>query len=229
MACGVLIQTDNVQLFLLLKHILATQGFEVQVCTGQAGLFDAFQKEAPVAVLLDCSCRPEALLGLCGRIKAADANVAIAAFIKSSDADYFARHPGVDAVICSPFDPELLLGFLMRLRTATADNSDATSGPVLRYSDVEMNISRVRVTRSGNPVTLSALQFRLLLHLMKKPTTVHSREDLIAAGWLPKVDVEPRTVDIHISNIRRALNRYGADIIRTVRSVGYSLDESMEA
>jgi two-component system phosphate regulon response regulator PhoB len=90
--------------------------------------------------------------------------------------------------------------------------------------DIEMNVPRVRVTRNGNIVSLSALQFRLLLHLMKMPDVVHSRDDLIAAGWPPEAEVEPRTVDIHIGHIRRALNRYGPDVIRTVRSVGYALD-----
>ncbi|WP_440531381.1 winged helix-turn-helix domain-containing protein [Sinorhizobium fredii] len=60
---------------------------------------------------------------------------------------------------------------------------------------------------------------------MRTPDIVHSREDLIAAGWPREAEVEPRTVDIHIGHIRRALNRYGPNIIRTVRSVGYSLDE----
>jgi two-component system phosphate regulon response regulator PhoB len=60
---------------------------------------------------------------------------------------------------------------------------------------------------------------------MKMPNVVHSRDDLIAAGWPPEAEVELRTVDIHIGHIRRTLNQYGPDVIRTVRSIGYALDE----
>ncbi|WP_416797697.1 winged helix-turn-helix domain-containing protein [Ciceribacter azotifigens] len=53
---------------------------------------------------------------------------------------------------------------------------------------------------------------------------MHSREELIAAGWSPEIEVEPRTVDVRIGHIRRALNQYGREVARTVRSVAYSLD-----
>ncbi|MBP1884738.1 response regulator transcription factor [Sinorhizobium mexicanum] len=227
MTAGILIQTENVQLFLLLKHILAAERFEVGICSHPRELLDAIHAETPAAVLLDCSNRNGDLPDVCRRIKAArGGNIAIAAFANAPNADHgLTRVAGIDAVICSPFDPAVLLDFLTRLRASMPSRLDITPETVLRYADVVMNVAGVRVTRNGHVVDLTALQFRLLLHLMRQPAMVHSREDLIAAGWPPEAEVEPRTVDIHIGHVRRALNRHGADIIRTVRSVGYSLDE----
>ena len=72
---------------------------------------------------------------------------------------------------------------------------------------------------------LGPTEFRLLRHLLEHPGRVFSREQLLDAVWGHDVYVEPRTVDVHIRRLRKALNgpeEY--DLIRTVRSAGYSLD-----
>ncbi|MDL2205228.1 winged helix-turn-helix domain-containing protein [Brucella intermedia] len=70
------------------------------------------------------------------------------------------------------------------------------------------------------------MQFRLLEALMQKPEIVWSRQELIDAVWGQGAIVEPRTVDIHIGHIRRALARYGPNLVRTVQGWGYALDRS---
>ncbi len=62
---------------------------------------------------------------------------------------------------------------------------------------------------------------------MERPGTVFSREELLNGVWGPDIYVEPRTVDVHIRRLRKALNiDNGADVIRTVRAAGYALDNS---
>lgn len=229
MHAGVLIYTGDAELFLLLEYILEAEGFPVRLCVHDSELLAAIQTEEPLAVLVDCSGPRVDVFNRCRRIREACSDgVAVAAFTNTSSAE-FRRDtdpPVVDAVICSPFDPRRLLAFLTGIRTNVPHDRRGGTAPeqIYRHADIEMNVPRVRVTRNGHAVYLSALQFRLLLHLMKKPHVVHSRDDLIAAAWPREVEVEPRTVDIHIGHIRRALNRFGPDVIRTVRSVGYALD-----
>jgi two-component system phosphate regulon response regulator PhoB len=70
-------------------------------------------------------------------------------------------------------------------------------------------------------------EFRLLDHFIQRPGRVFSREQLLDAVWGSPVDVETRTVDVHIGRLRRALTLGGArDPIRTVRSAGYAFDAS---
>ncbi|UTY46617.1 winged helix-turn-helix transcriptional regulator [Sinorhizobium fredii] len=230
MDAEVLIHTDNVELFLLLKHILETEGFPARICVDPKELLDAIQTEKAVAILLDCSSRGEEAPGLCRQIRTAGGDeVTVAALANSLEAELSRdlHAAGVDTVLFRPLKPIVLLSLLKRLHTKLPHDPRPRAAPelIFRHADIEMNVTRVRVTRNGHAVRLSALQFRLLLHLMRTPDIVHSREDLIAAGWPREAEVEPRTVDIHIGHIRRALNRYGPNIIRTVRSVGYSLDE----
>ena len=87
-------------------------------------------------------------------------------------------------------------------------------------------------TRAANApweVHLGPTEFRLLRHLLRHPGRVFSRERLLDVVWGRDVYVEPRTVDVHIRRLRKALNSGdGADLIRTVRSAGYALDASSD-
>lgn len=79
-----------------------------------------------------------------------------------------------------------------------------------------------KIREVAYPLTL---QFRLLEALMQKPEFVWSRQDLIDAVWGQGAIVEPRTVDIHIAHIRRALVRHGQNLVRTAQGRGYALDQ----
>ena len=71
-------------------------------------------------------------------------------------------------------------------------------------------------------------EFRLLQFFMERPGTVFSREELLNGVWGPDIYVEPRTVDVHIRRLRKALNETGGmDVIRTVRAAGYSIDATV--
>ena len=77
----------------------------------------------------------------------------------------------------------------------------------------------------GTPVNLSPIEYRLLSALMGDAGRVLSRTELIAVAWPQKAFVEPRTVDVHIGRLRRALKRaLGRDVIRTVPKIGYAID-----
>jgi two-component system phosphate regulon response regulator PhoB len=74
-------------------------------------------------------------------------------------------------------------------------------------------------------VQLGPTEFRLLRHFMENPGRVFSRERLLDSVWAHDPDIDARTVDVHVRRLRKALNEGGApDVIRTVRSAGYSLD-----
>jgi two-component system phosphate regulon response regulator PhoB len=82
-----------------------------------------------------------------------------------------------------------------------------------------------KVRRDGAAVPLGPTEFRLLRHFLEHPGRVFSRERLLDSVWGRDSDIEPRTVDVHIRRLRKAINEGGRpDIIRTVRSAGYALD-----
>jgi two-component system phosphate regulon response regulator PhoB len=99
------------------------------------------------------------------------------------------------------------------------------AGPVcLSFADLSLDAATYRVQRNGQTIHLGLKEFRLLQHLMKHPHRVHSRDELQSAVWPSDAQIGLRTVDVHIGRLRGALRSVGGpDLIRTVRSVGYSL------
>jgi two-component system phosphate regulon response regulator PhoB len=88
-----------------------------------------------------------------------------------------------------------------------------------------MDVAAHRVRRGGHHVPLGPTEFRLLKHFLEHPGRVFSRERLLDAVWSHDPDIDARTVDVHVRRLRQALNNGGQpDLIRTVRSAGYSLD-----
>jgi two-component system phosphate regulon response regulator PhoB len=87
-----------------------------------------------------------------------------------------------------------------------------------------------RVRRAGKEVHLGPTEYKLLEHLIQHPGRVFSREQLLDAVWGSDVYVEARTVDVHVGRLRKALTVEGVrDPVRTVRSAGYALEDSVVA
>ena len=119
---------------------------------------------------------------------------------------------------------------LARLRAVLRRIRPSLAEDVVHVGDIEMDRGAHRVRRAGKEVHLGPTEYRLLDHLIQHPGRVFSREQLLDAVWGSDVYVEARTVDVHVGRLRKALNVDGTeDPIRTVRSAGYSLDESAVA
>jgi len=131
---------------------------------------------------------------------------------------------GADDYIVKPFSPSELVA---RLRAVIRRTQPAPNDNLLRYVDLTMDLAAHRVSRAGKAVHVGPTEFRLLRHFLQNPGRVFSREQLLDRVWGPDVELEIRTVDVHIRRLRKALNSHGGgDLLRTVRSVGYALDNS---
>lgn len=129
---------------------------------------------------------------------------------------------GADDYVTKPFSPSELTA---RLKAVLRRARPSTAEDMLRFSDLAMDLTGHRVTRNGRNIHLGPTEFRLLRFFLEHPGRVFSREQLLDAVWGRDVYVEPRTVDVHIRRLRKAVNGDDdLDVIRTVRSAGYALD-----
>jgi two-component system phosphate regulon response regulator PhoB len=129
---------------------------------------------------------------------------------------------GADDYISKPFAMDSLLA---RIRALLRRSGAVATRGVLSWRDLVLDQDAHRVSRGGRPLHLGPTEYRLLEFLMQHPGRVFSREQVLDAVWGRDIHVEPRTVDVHIRRLRKAVNGTGEeDIIRTVRSAGYALD-----
>lgn len=96
---------------------------------------------------------------------------------------------------------------------------------IVEFEDLKIDRIQKRVYRADKQVKVGPTEFKLIDFLIKSPKRVYSREQLLNSVWGDDIYVESRTIDVHIRRLRKAINIEGKkDLIRTVRSSGYSLD-----
>lgn len=222
----ILIVEDEAAIATLLRYNLEREGFRVvEARDGEEALVVAAESK-PDLVILDWMLPLLSGIEVCRRLRrqgGAQAMPIILLTARGEEADKIrGLNSGADDYITKPFSPSELTA---RVRAVLRRARPATDAEQLRLDDIELDIAAHRVRRSTRDVHLGPTEFRLLRYLMEHPGRVFSREQLLDAVWGSDVYVEPRTVDVHIRRLRKALNLdHERDPIRTVRSAGYALD-----
>lgn len=222
----ILLVEDDSNLVELVTYNLEKEGFEVSTThDGEEALVLA-EESRPDLIILDWMIANLSGIEVCRRLRRAPATASLPIVMLTARAEEADRirglETGADDYITKPFSPRELVA---RVRAVLRRLRPALSGGALDYAGIVMDTSAHRVTRDGTQVQLGPTEFRLLRHFLEHPGRVFSREQLLDAVWGRDVYVEQRTVDVHIRRLRKAVNGDNLpDVIRTVRSAGYSLD-----
>ncbi|MEQ9489930.1 MAG: phosphate regulon transcriptional regulator PhoB [Alphaproteobacteria bacterium] len=222
----ILIVEDETAVVTLLRYNLEREGFEVDAALDGREAMIAVDENPPDLVLLDWMLPEMSGIEVCRQLRRKPVSKSIPVIMLTARGEESDTVRGLDAgaddYVTKPFSPAELVArmhaLLRRSRPVLADEK-------LLAADISMDLAAHRVHRSGTEIKLGPTEFRLLRHLLEYPGRVFSREQLLDAVWGRDVYVEPRTVDVHIRRLRKALNDGGkADLIRTVRSAGYALE-----
>jgi DNA-binding response OmpR family regulator len=227
---AVLVVEDEADLAELLRYNLEREGYACQcVSSGDAALA-AIIEQPPDLVLLDRMLPGRSGDEVVARIKRDPATAGIRVIVltaKVDEADQLVGFAlGADDYVTKPFSMKVLLArtavLLRRNETARGERDVLVLGPVA------LDPQRHEVNVDGVPVRLTATQFRLLNALMAAEGRVLDRSRLIAATLGPVAVVTDRTIDVHITALRRKLGEAAA-WIQTVRGVGYTFRQPDEA
>src|SRR5262245_4439669 len=209
----ILVVDDDAKIVRLVRTYLERDGFAVVTAADGPAALDAIERHEPALVVLDLL-----LPGLDGRavvraVRGDDAAAATPILIVSARGSTIDRiaglEDGADDYLPKPFSPaELVLRVKSILRrTATqAPPTDTPSRRPLRLADLVVDLDRDEVTRDGEPVPLTRVEFRLLTALIEAGGRVLTRDQLLDAVWgRDQADVLDRTVDVHVGRLRDKL------------------------
>ena len=222
----ILIVEDEAALATMLRYNLEKEGYRVcEAGDGEEALTVVAERK-PDLVVLDWMLPSLSGIEVCRQIRRKQATRELPIIMLTARGEEGDKirglNTGADDYMTKPFSlPELMARVRAMLRRVTP----VPQKGMLQYGDITMDLAAHRVSRGDRPVHLGPTEFRLLQFFMQHPGNVFSREELLNAVWGPDIYVEPRTVDVHIRRLRKALNGDAdLDIIRTVRAAGYALD-----
>ena len=222
----ILVVEDEAPLLTLLRYNLEKQGFRVdEAGDGEEALLRVAEGR-PDLVLLDWMLPALSGIEVCRQLRRRPGTrdlpiIMVTARTEDQDA-VRALDTGADDYISKPFAMDSLMA---RIRALLRRSGAVATRGVLTWRDLSLDQDAHRVMRGARALHLGPTEYRLLEFLLQHPGRVFSREQVLDAVWGRDIHVEPRTVDVHIRRLRKAVNGLGEeDIIRTVRSAGYALD-----
>ena len=224
----VLVVEDEQALVTLLRYNFEAAGYEVATALDGEEALLAISERRPDLIVLDWMLPSISGLEVCRQIRRKPETRDVPVIMLTARGEEADRVRGLDSgaddYVTKPFSPNELVA---RVRAVLRRSRPSTAEEMLSYAGLSMDLAAHRVTRNGRPIHLGPTEFRLLRHFMEHPGRVFAREQLLDAVWGHDVYVEPRTVDVHIRRLRKAINGDGEpDVIRTVRSAGYALDSA---
>jgi two-component system OmpR family response regulator len=222
-AARVLIIDDDTRLYdLLAKYLEANGVAATHALDGRRGLA-ALEAGVFDAVLLDVMMPGLDGLEVCRRIREKSRVPVIMLTAKGDETDrVVGLELGADDYVAKPFSPRELLA---RLRAVLRRSQPEVLSETLRIGDISIEVSARQVRIGPESVELTGIEFDILMALARRPGRVVPRDTLLSDAGRGDVSVGDRTVDVHVSHLRRKLgdDPRSPRLIKTVRGVGYVL------
>ena len=216
---------DETSIIQLVQHNLEKEGFVVSSSTnGNDGLKE-LKKFEPNLLLLDWMLPDLSGIDVCKSLRR-DKNFKNLPIImltaKGEEEDKVkGLESGVDDYITKPFGFNELMA---RIKALLRRSDPKTVSDDLIFEDLKLDRTEKRVFRDNNEIRLGPTEFRLLEFFLLNPKRVFSRDQILESVWPNNINVESRTIDVHIRRLRQSINLSGKkELVRTVRSAGYSL------
>jgi two-component system phosphate regulon response regulator PhoB len=226
LSASILVVEDEDSLATLLQYNLAKEGYEVALSGDGEEALLLIDERLPDLIVLDWMLPTLSGIEVCRRLRQRSQTRNLPILMLTARAEESDRIRGLDTgaddYLIKPFS---MVELYARIRAVLRRIRPGLVEDQVSHGDITVDRIAHKVTRRGRELHMGPTEFRLLDHFIQRPGRVFSREQLLDAVWGSPVDVETRTVDVHIGRLRRALTLAGArDPIRTVRSAGYAFD-----
>lgn len=216
---------DEPSIIQLVQHNLEKNGFLVSSSlNGNDGLKE-LKKFQPDLLLLDWMLPDLSGIEICKNIRKDNSfkNLPVIMLTAKGEEEDKIKglDSGVDDYLTKPFSFNELMA---RIKAVLRRSNPNTVSDNLKFDDLMLDRIEKRVFRDGQEIKLGPTEFRLLEFFLTNPKRVYSRDQILESVWPNNVNVESRTIDVHIRRLRQSVNlKNKKELIRTVRSSGYSL------
>jgi two-component system response regulator MtrA len=217
---SVLVVDDDASLAEMLSIVLRQEGFDSRIVGRGDVALDAFRDYKPDLVLLDLMLPGKDGIDVCKEIRAESGVPIVMLTAKGDTIDVVVGlESGADDYIVKPFKPKELVA---RVRARVRRN-DTQGDEGLTIGDVSIDVAGHSVTRVGEPINLTPLEFDLLVCLARKPWQVFTREVLLEQVWGYRHSADTRLVNVHVQRLRSKVEHdpENPEVVVTVRGVGY--------
>ena len=220
----ILIADDEPRLRRLVRDFLEADGYKVlEAADGEEALklFRA-EKEAPDLVVLDVMMPKLNGWDVCREIRRSSSVPVIMLTALSRESDEIAGFDvGADEYITKPFSPRI---FVARVEALLRRSGKGKGAPPIEAGGVRIDTSAHTVYIDGREVYLSLKEYDLLVYLAVNRGKTLSRENILDTVWNYDFFGDARTIDTHMTKLRKKLDPYG-DLLHTVRRVGYKFEK----
>lgn len=216
----ILVVDDDAPLAEMLTIVLRQEGFDSRVCARGDLAMAEYHDYRPDLVLLDLMLPGKDGIDICKEIRAESGVPIVMLTAKGDTIDVvLGLESGADDYVVKPFKPKELVA---RIR-ARVRRSDAGGSEVITLQDLVIDVAGHSVTRDGRPISLTPLEFDLLLCLARRPWQVFTREVLLQEVWGYQHAADTRLVNVHVQRLRSKIEAdpEHPEIVLTVRGVGY--------
>jgi phosphate regulon transcriptional regulator PhoB len=227
---SILIVEDEPDIAELVKYHLEKAGLPARVVADGKQALDLIVREQPALVVLDLMLPGLDGMEVCRRLRGSPATRGIPVIMLTAKAEEVDRivglEMGADDYVPKPFSPRELVARVKAVLRRAAAPTEPSEAPVTE-GDLRLDPARHEVTKGSQPVSLSAMEFRLLEFFLRHRGRVYSRAQLLDQVWGQDRFVEPRTVDVHIRRLREKVedDPRNPTLILTVRGLGYKCSE----
>lgn len=216
----VLVVDDDTALAEMLGIVLRGEGFEPFFCADGATAYQAFVETRPDLVLLDLMLPGRDGIDVAKQIRAESGVPIVMLTAKSDTVDVvLGLESGADDYVVKPFKPKELVA---RVRARLRPSQDQELGEI-SIGDLTIDVAGHVVSRDGEEINLTPLEFDLLVALARKPKQVFTRELLLDQVWGYRHAADTRLVNVHVQRLRSKIERdpENPEIVLTVRGIGY--------